>query len=114
MAIVTPGYFQTIGVPYLEGRDFSEHDDSDAPQVAIVNRAFAARFFPGASAIGKRIIPGATSDARGVRAREIIAVAGNAKQTTLRLDDEPVYYLPYRQMPWCCPSIIVRTAAPPL
>jgi hypothetical protein len=55
MAIVTPGYFSTLGIPLLEGRQFVERDDGKAPPVLIVNRAFAEKFFPGEDAVGKRI-----------------------------------------------------------
>ena len=57
MNAVSPGYFQTMKIPILEGRDFKESDAGDFDQlhVAIVNRAFAEHFFPGRSAIGKRI-----------------------------------------------------------
>jgi putative ABC transport system permease protein len=114
MAIVSPGYFRTIGVPLLQGREFTERDDDRAPPVLIVNRAFADKFFPGENALGKQIEPGATSDARGTRMREIVGVVGNAKQSPLRPEAEPIYYFPYRQLPWCCPPVVVRTAADPL
>jgi putative ABC transport system permease protein len=110
MAIVSPGYFRTIGVPLLQGREFTERDDADAPLTLIVNRAFADRFFPGEDAVGKRIEPGATSDASGTKMREIVGIVGNAKQSPLNPDAEPIYYFPYQQMPWCCPPVIVRTA----
>jgi predicted permease len=58
MNAVSPGYFQTLGVPFLEGRDFTALDGMDltnGAKAAIVNRRFAAHFFPGQSAIGKRL-----------------------------------------------------------
>jgi putative ABC transport system permease protein len=110
MAIVTPGFFRTIGVPVLEGRDFTDRDDASATPVVIVNRAFAERFFPGENALGKRIRPGAVADDRGPQMREIVGIVGNARQSPLEMLDEPVYYFPYQQMPWCCPSIVVRSA----
>jgi predicted lysophospholipase L1 biosynthesis ABC-type transport system permease subunit len=75
---VTPGFFRTIGVPVLEGRDFTERDDASAPPVVIVNRAFAERFFPGENALGKRIRPGPVADERGPQMREIAGIVGNA------------------------------------
>jgi len=79
----------------------------------IVNRAFADRFFPGENALGKRIEPGASSDASGTKMREIVGVVGNARQSALKMEEEPIYYLPYHQLPWCCPSIVVRSAVAP-
>jgi predicted permease len=113
MAIVTPGFFRTFGVPVLEGRDFDERDDATGAQVLIVNRAFAERFFPGENALGKRIEPGATSDDTGTKMREIVGVVGNARQSALKMEEEPIYYFPYLQLPWCCPSIVVRSAIAP-
>ena len=56
---VSPGYFGTMQIPVLQGRDFAERDDAKAPQVMIVNRAFAEKFFPGENVIGKKLKPGA-------------------------------------------------------
>ena len=50
----SPAYFHAMGIPIIRGRAFSESDDGGAP-VAIVNQAFAERFFPGENAVGKRI-----------------------------------------------------------
>jgi putative ABC transport system permease protein len=113
MAIVSPGYFQTAGIPLLQGRGFTDMDDSNSPPVLIVNRAFAEKFFPGQSAVGKGIEPGATSDARGTRMREIVGVVGNARQSPLGSQSDAIYYFPYRQLPWCCPSVAVRAATSP-
>jgi putative ABC transport system permease protein len=113
MAIVTPDYFRTIGTPLVDGRPFTEHDDDKSPPVLIVNQAFAERFFPGARAVGKRMEPGATSR-RGSMMREIVGVVGNARQSALEPTPEPIYYLPFKQMPWGPPSILVRTSIPPL
>jgi putative ABC transport system permease protein len=113
IAIITPDYFETIGTPLLDGRLFTEHDDDNAPPVVIVNQAFAARFFPGEHAVGKRIEPGATSR-RGTLVREIVGIVGNARQSALGPKPEPIYYMPFRQMPWGPPSLVVRTDVPPL
>jgi putative ABC transport system permease protein len=113
IAIVTPDYFHTIGTTLLDGRMFTDHDDDDAPPVVMVNQAFADRFFPGERAVGKRIQPGARSH-RGVLMREIVGVVGNARQSALGPRPEPIYYLPFKQMPWGPPSLVLRTQVPPL
>jgi predicted lysophospholipase L1 biosynthesis ABC-type transport system permease subunit len=81
--------------------------------VLIVNRAFADQFFPGENALGKQIEPGATSEGAGSKMREIVGVVGNARQSALKTGEEPIYYFPYQQLPWCCPSIVVRSALAP-
>jgi putative ABC transport system permease protein len=115
MALVAPGYFRTIATPILEGRDFTDDDDGGHPRVLVVNQAFAEKFFPGENAIGKEIESGATSqrDPQGVTiVREIVGVVGNARQSARGRDPEPIYYFPYKQLPWGPPSLIVRSTLP--
>lgn len=52
---VSPGFFQTMGVPLLEGREFDERDTAESNPVCIVNRTFAEQYFPGRSAVGRRV-----------------------------------------------------------
>jgi putative ABC transport system permease protein len=109
-AIVTPGYFATMGIPLLDGRDFVERDDAGAPPVLVVNQAFARKFFPGQSVIGKRIQPGA---GRSPVMREIVGLVGDAMQAPLGADSDPIYYFPYKQLPWSIGTVVLRTAVPP-
>jgi predicted permease len=113
MAIVTPGYFRTLGTALRDGREFTERDDDNTPAVLVVNQAFADRFFPGERAVGKRITPGASSP-RGIVMREIVGVVENARQSPLGPNPEPIYYFPHKQLPWGPPSFILRTTVPPL
>ena len=76
MNAVSPGYFKTMNVPLLEGRDFRSGDATQEPTVAIVNRRFADHFFPGRSAIGKRIGFGYGPETK--LTMEIVGVVGNA------------------------------------
>jgi len=111
VAIVSPGYFAVMGIPVMSGRDFGERDDARALPVVVVNQAFARRHFPGQDVIGKRIRPGVgTSPAL---MREIVGIAGDAKQAVLGTDADPIYYLPYKQLPWRIGTIVLRTAVPP-
>jgi putative ABC transport system permease protein len=112
MAIVTPGYFQTLGIPTVEGRDFLPRDDASAPPVLIVNRAFADKFFPGEQVVGKRIRPGATG-AMGQTTNEIVGLVGNARQSALVAEPEPIYYFSYKQLTWGGLYGVLRTSTPP-
>jgi predicted permease len=112
MAFVTPTYFATAGVPLLEGRVFTDRDNAKAPPVVIINKAFAKKFFPGEDPLGKRIEPGATTGS-GAKIYEIVGVVGNTKLSVLSAGSVPIYYLPYKQLPWMPPPMIVRTAVPP-
>ena len=113
MAIVSSGYFATMRAALVAGRDFAEFDDGRHPRVAIVNQAFADKFFPGQSPLGLRIQPGATgpydeeSPLRG-----IVGVVGNVRHSPLALGPEPIFYLPFRQIPWGA-SIVVRSELSP-
>lgn len=53
--VVSPGYFATLRIPLLAGRDFDSNDTREAPKVAIVNQTFASRYWPGSSALGRRL-----------------------------------------------------------
>lgn len=113
IAIVTPGYFGTLGIPLLEGRDFTERDDAQATRVVVVNQEFANRFFPGEDVIGKIIEPGAANGKGDITRREIVGLVGNAKQAALSPDDDPIYYFPYKQLSWLIGRMVVRTKVPP-
>ena len=76
MNALTPGYFATMGIPILEGRDFTRQDVRENPTVAIVNRKFADHFFPGGNAVGRHIGNGG-----GPKAKlniEIVGVVANS------------------------------------
>ncbi len=114
VSIVTPGYFKTLGIPLIAGREFTERDDDRAPAVIIVNQAFAKRFFPDGNPIGKRIRPGFGSEAFPATMREIVGVVGDVKQRGLAVEAVPTYYTTYRQGLITSLVVCVRTAGDPL
>lgn len=95
---VSDGFFQTLGIKLLEGRDFNA-DDTDARQpVAIVNAGFAAKFFPGQSALGRRFRTMANNGTLAGPWRTIIGVVGDVRMTgPFNIPNiEPVgFYVPY-------------------
>jgi predicted permease len=102
---VSPGYFATLGMPLLAGRDFDERDRTDSSPVAVVNEAFAARFWPGQDAIGKRIGGiGEPEDA------EVIGVVGNARYRSVRENPEAALFLPSTQMYLPGMTLVARAA----
>jgi len=109
---VTPGYFGTLGIPILEGRDFTSRDDKTGPPVIIVNRTFARRYFPGESALGKRIHPGIARDGESVT-REIVGVVGDVKHRGLGEEDEPEFYFPHRQLSIADMTVVARVEGDP-
>jgi predicted permease len=90
---VGPGYFRTIGVPLLAGREFTAADVLDAPKVAIVNEAFARKFGLGRQAVGKRMEVGRS----GKLDMEIVGLVADAKYSAVKDVVPPVYFAPYRQ-----------------
>jgi predicted permease len=92
MNAFSPGYFETMKIPILEGRDFRSSDAKEKSTVAIVNRSFAEHFFPGKSAIGKRLGRG------GPKAKltiEIIGVVGNSLYEGPREGVHRQVFVPY-------------------
>jgi len=116
LVYVTPGYFATLEISLLSGRDFNTADGSDTQPVAIVNRTFAQKFFPGENPVGRTI------DDRTM----IIGVVADTQLSsnlnpTAPLQSEETMYVPATQMGpqtlamvhvWFQPSWIVRSAAP--
>jgi predicted permease len=82
--MVTPGYFDALGIPTLAGRDFS-HEAANGPRVATINKAFADRLFGGVDPIGQRVDGGGWT-------YQIIGVVGNAKSRTLGEDTRAILY----------------------
>ena len=90
---VTAGYFNAMSIPLLSGRDFTRRDLPDTQQVAIVNSAFARKFWPNGAAIGKRI----SFSTDNPKWYEIVGVVGNVKHRGLDLQDHPELYIPALQ-----------------
>ena len=100
-AWVSADFFQTVGTPLIAGRNFTEHDDENAPPVVIINTEAAHQFWPNQDPIGKRIGinytgPGRRSDA-APRLREIVGVVGSIRHDSLDAPAAPSVYLPYLQ-----------------
>jgi predicted permease len=112
---ISPDYFHTMQIPLLEGRDFTERDDMTSQQVMIVNRAFAQKFFPGESVIGKKLKPGAGNGTPGGPPwREIVGVVGDIRLGATQREMRPAMYLAANQLTtWCCLYSVVRTSLDP-
>ena len=114
-APVAPQYFATLQVPLLEGRDFTERDDSKSPQVMMVNRAFAEKYFPGQNVLGKKLKPGAgNGNPEGPAWREIVGVVSDIRLTMTQRGARPAMYAPANQLDtWCCMYSVVRSTVDP-
>ena len=109
---VTPGYFKTMRIALLEGRDFSELEATQQRDVVIVNEALARRFWPDESAVGKRLKYGPRdSNAPWLT---VVGVAGDVKQRGFARETRLETYLPYSQSPDRQMSFVARTDGEPL
>ena len=90
---VSPGYFDTLGIPLLEGRAFTRRDDAAADQVAIVSATTARRWWPDRSAVGQRF---RWERIEGEQWRTVVGVAGDIRQTDPDWQSgEAQYYVPF-------------------
>ena len=96
--VVMPGYFRTMNMALLRGRDFTEQDIQSAPGVIIVNEFLASKYWPGEDAIGKRISVGLDDNGQPSKTwLTIIGVSQNAVRRSWQAPPEEEYYLPYLQ-----------------
>ncbi len=107
------GYFKTLGVSVLQGRDFNGRDNKQAPPVIIVNQAFARKFFPNEDPIGKRIKPGISTDTDKPAMREIVGVVSDVRNRNLSSELRAGYFVPAAQIPFNQMTMVVRTTNDP-
>lgn len=113
--VITPGYFETLKIPLIQGRLFDSHDRQDAPLVAIVNQTMARKLWPNQNAIGKRFKMGRQGSS--LPWIQTVGVVGDVTQMGLSEPSRQEVYLPYLQASgnWMRPnSIAVRTSAEPM
>jgi predicted permease len=107
---VGPGYFRTLGIPLVAGREFTLGDRLGGPKVAVVNEAFAKKFNLGRDAIGKRM----STEIDEALDIEIVGLVRNAKYSEVKDEPPPIFFTPYRQDSTVgAMSFYVRTAGSP-
>ena len=89
---IGPGYFKTLGVPLLAGREFTRADAADQPKVAIVNEAFTRKFNLGRNSVGKHV-----GNRGGPLDIEIVGIVRDAKYSAVKDAIPPLYFRPYAQ-----------------
>lgn len=112
VAVVGPGFFNTMQIPILIGRPIGEQDTANAPRVVVVNAVFAKKFFPGRSSIGQHF------KFDNTREVQIVGVARNSLYSSLKKEIPPVAYIPWAQPPpgWLIGGMYyeIRTVGDPL
>ncbi len=107
--IVSPGYFKTMQIPVLDGRDFDDRDQPKTQRVIIVNQKMAEQLWPGESAVGKRIFTGADSH----DALEVVGVVKTGKYRALAEDPKPFFYYSMGQLRPRPMAMVVRASVDP-
>ena len=110
---VDPGYFKTLGIPLIKGRDFDSRDQQKSPQVVIVTETFVQLHFPGEDVIGKKIKPGISTVGEATPWREIVGVVADVRNRALNTEPRAVYYVPQTQVPFNQMIMVVKTSGDP-
>ena len=107
-ATVSPDYFRVMRIPLLRGRFFTEEDSLSNPNVAIVSKTLAQRYFPNQNPIGRQMKFGFPP--HGDVSREIVGVVGDVRDTALSQKPGPMMYVPFAQEPLYGGEIVVRSS----
>jgi putative ABC transport system permease protein len=111
-SVITPDYFRTMGIPLIEGRDFTDADAAGAMRVTIVDERLAREYWPGTSALGKRIRFGPPESNEPWHT--IVGVVGTVRHERLDRDTRESIYVSYLQIPDRDMTIAMRTTGNPL
>jgi putative ABC transport system permease protein len=110
---VGPGYFSTMGIPLIRGRDFTDQDKADSKRVVVISEKTAQHYWPGQDPIGKRLKTGATTS--NVPWREVIGVVKDVRQNDFIAQPKMQMYFNYRQLKdLAANALIVRTSVEPM
>ena len=113
---VLPDYFRSLSTPLLSGRDISTADATGRPPVAVVNEAFAKKFFSGRNPVGQTFVVEEFGMARKDIQVEIVGLVATAKYSSLRSGDEPTVYIPMAQndAPFSSMFMTIKTTGTPM
>ena len=110
---IGPGYFATMGIPIVRGRDFTDQDNGDSKDVVIISEKTAQQFWPGQDPIGKRLKPGSSSSSSPWR--EVIGIVKDVRQNDFVASPKRQMYFTYRQLKSIAANaLVVRTNIDPM
>lgn len=110
---ITPGFFDTLKIPIIEGRDVSDSDTNDSPLVAVVSKSFAEKYFAGQNALGHKF-------KIAIGERRIVGIVADIRVRGLEVTSEPQVYLPNQQVPdgaiigYTPKALVIRVSSNPL
>jgi hypothetical protein len=93
--IISPGYFDTMSIPLLKGRQLTDQDTDNSPNVVVISEGMARRYWPGEEAVGKRIAVGRVESPEDWI--QVVGVVKDVRQFELTADPKPQMYLTHRQ-----------------
>jgi putative ABC transport system permease protein len=108
---ISSGYFRTLGIPLLSGRDFTERDGLDQPLVVILSNSTAKKLFPNENPIGRQILFG-TDNGNGLPT-EVVGVVGDVRSRQLAKANDVEFYRPWPQRSAPFLNVLVRSATKP-
>jgi predicted permease len=109
LKFVMPDYFATIGMRILQGRAFTEADDSRGAGAAIVNEAFVRQYFPQSNPLGQHVSQFANLTPDAPKEFEIVGIVNDVRGAALDQDPEPEIFAPYLQAPQSFGALMIRT-----
>jgi len=109
--VVTPGYFRTMGITLLAGRDFNDSDAKDSPDVTIIDERLARQYWPNQSPIGKRVRFGPVEDNEPWHT--IVGVVSTVRHQRMQEDTDPSVYMPHQKIPTAGMTLVARTSSNP-
>ncbi len=108
--MATPGYFTTLGLPLVSGREFSARDELGAPPVIIINESLARSAWKGQDPVGRTLI---LDYQGGASPRQVVGVVRDARYRGPRSDPAPEIFVPHAQNPYLVMNVVVRTTIDP-
>jgi putative ABC transport system permease protein len=110
---IGPGYFSTMGISIIRGRDFTDQDKADSKNVVVISEKNAQHFWPGQDPIGRRLRPGSSTS--NTPWREVIGIVKDVRQNDFIAPPKMQMYFTYRQLKDLAPNaLVIRTSIEPL
>ena len=109
--MATPGYFATLGLPLVAGREFTDGDDASAPRVVIINQKLARNTWGTENPVGRNLV---LDYQRGPYPYEVVGVVRGARYDGPRSEPVPEIFIPHAQNPYLVMNVIARTTLDPL
>lgn len=109
--MATPGYFGTLRLPVVAGREFTDGDDADAPRVVVINQKLAARTWGSENPIGRSLV---LDYQRGPYPYQVVGVVRDDRHDGPRSEPVPEIYIPHAQNPYLVLNVVARTSLDPV